>query len=48
MFAVANPLALQEALKEGKVKLPKIEFKFENTIQTLENFLMGIDLNECK
>ena len=47
-IAVANHLALQEALKEGKVKLPKIEFKFENTIQTLENFLMNIDLNECK
>lgn len=46
--AVANPLALQEALKEGKVKLPKIEIKFEDKIYTLESFLMSIDCENNK
>lgn len=46
--AVANPLALQEVLKEGKAKLPKIEFEFEDKIYTLESFLMSINLSDYK
>lgn len=45
-IAIANPFTLQEALKNGEVKLPKIEFQFKNTIQTLESFLININLND--
>lgn len=45
-IAVANPLALQEALMDGEVKLPKVEFQFEDTTQTLESFLININLND--
>ena len=47
-FYIANPIALQKVLKNGKIKLPIIEFEFENKIYTLEEFLKNINLNNYK
>ena len=44
----ANPIALQKVLKNGKIKLPIIEFEFEDKIYTLEEFLKNINLNNYK